>query len=443
MKKLLGLIILRYLRFLARLQLRKNPNATIVGITGSAGKTSTRKAVTLILRLKGRVKESIKANSESGIPLNILGIKPHNFSSFDWLRMLVVAPFKLLFNWEQYQYYVVEMGIDSPHPPKNMEYLLSIIKPDIGIVLNAGLVHAAAFDALVSDNNPSRRQVKLIKLIAAEKGKLVTSLNGPNIAILNADQKEVLGLAKQTKARVITFGKKGGMVRISQVSQKKEGFCLSVTYHGRVYPLCLSGLVLESSYAHTLAAALSVAVAVGIPLPKAISAIEAKFSTPPGRFRLFPGVNNSFILDSSYNASPATMQSALKTLSRLAGKKYKIAVLGDMRELGTIEKQAHKDLATWAAANADEVFLLGTLTGEHTLPILSQKKVKVHHFTSMDNLINDLVPAVKKDAYLLFKGSQNTIFLERAVEAVLADKNDVDKLCRRGTYWDKVRKNAD
>ena len=95
-------LVLCYLRFFAKLQLKKNHQAKIVGITGSAGKTSCQLAVLAALgKNKGRLKIKIssKANSESGIPLDILGLKVKNYSPLDWLRLILLAPWQLVTNW--------------------------------------------------------------------------------------------------------------------------------------------------------------------------------------------------------------------------------------------------------------------------------------------------------------------------------------------------------
>ena len=116
----LQLAVLYYLRFWARLKLNIiRPD--IIGITGSAGKTSCVQAIVAILGDSFRVKVSEKANSESGIPLNILGLTPNDYSVVDWLRLIFLAPIKALTNWEKYDIYLVELGIDSPRVPKNME----------------------------------------------------------------------------------------------------------------------------------------------------------------------------------------------------------------------------------------------------------------------------------------------------------------------------------
>jgi UDP-N-acetylmuramyl pentapeptide synthase len=91
MKQKIALFVLYYLRFFAKLQLRKNKNCKIVGVTGSAGKTSTRNAIYSVLKNKYKVKVSFKANSESGISLNILGLEMNDYSSLDWKNLTTMS----------------------------------------------------------------------------------------------------------------------------------------------------------------------------------------------------------------------------------------------------------------------------------------------------------------------------------------------------------------
>lgn len=441
MKTLIGWIILKYLRFFARIQLAKF-DPTIIGITGSAGKTSTRKAISLVLgNNKGKVKESARANSESGIPLNILGLNPINFSALDWLRMIILTPFMLLFNWKSFDFYIVEMGIDSPYPPKNMQYLLTILKPHVGVVLNAGLTHSGSFDHLIKDRNATRRKDKITKLIAKEKGKLVTTMTQTsNIAILNADQKIIKDLKRNTIARSITFGKsKRSTLQIMKLSQGEDHFNFNIKYDGKTYPLKLKGQSLEENFVYTLTAAVAVGAVLGIPPDQSITALEKGFKAPPGRWQVFQGIRNTSIIDSSYNASPLTMQESLTNFNKIAKRSHKIAVIGDMRELGLEEKQSHKDLANWIKSNSDQAFLFGVATKEFTLPVLKSAKFKASHYVRIKDLITDLKKSLKPNTWILVKGSQNTIFLERVVEALLKNKKEAGKLCRRGAYWDNVR----
>jgi UDP-N-acetylmuramoyl-tripeptide--D-alanyl-D-alanine ligase len=440
-KKILGRMILNYLRFFAKIQLSKNPQATIIGITGSAGKTSTREAMLLILKSRGKVKQSEGANSESGIPLDILGLRPRNYSFSDWLRLTILAPIRVLTFAEDFDYYVVEMGIDSPRPPKNMAHLLSIITPNVGVVLNADLTHSAAFDYLVKDNNPMRRKEKLISLIAKEKMGLARGLAAKGVAVINLDQRELTNNLKDVASRKITYGKSvKANLRITSILASSSGLSFSFNYQGSIYTLAVQD-ILPDHYAYTFAAAIAAASALGIPPSLSIKALE-NYRAPAGRMRVFQGLNDTTIIDSSYNASPSSMLESLKLLKKIGGKHKKIAVLGDMRELGISAKLAHKDLAQWAGVYADEVILFGELTKEFTLPLLESKKIPTTHFSEMSHLIKYLKNRLKPNVHVLVKGSQNEIFLERAVEAILKNKSDVQNLCRRGKYWDSVRRKA-
>jgi len=430
-------LVLEYLKFWAKLKLQQNKNAIIIGITGSAGKTSTRLALVEILKTHGEVKHSVHANSESGIPLNILGLSMYSYSLFDWLRVVILAPFRLFYP-EHFDYYIVEMGIDSPNPPKNMSYLLSIIRPHVAIVLGAGLTHTANFDHLVKDVDPQRRTAKLINLIAKEKMQLASAVPPSGTAIVNISNVPLTKYLKNIRSRLITYGEaSNAMLKITQVNLSRRGFGMSMTYQGQRYQLTHPD-ILGQDYASTFAAALSAGVSVGIPLSSGIKALQ-NFHSPAGRLRLFAGIHQTTILDSSYNASPLAMKNTLLLLNKLGGRAHKVAVLGDMRELGKSSKVAHRDLASQIICSADEAILFGIETLAHALPILKNKRFPVHHFTNMVELTAHLRSHLTPHSWILVKGSQNEILLERAVSSILQNPADQAKLCRRGPYWDKIR----
>jgi UDP-N-acetylmuramoyl-tripeptide--D-alanyl-D-alanine ligase len=438
MKQMLVTFILKYFRFLAKIQLRKNPRAIVIGVTGSAGKTSTRQAITLILRSRGQVKSSVGANSESGIPLNILGLRPINYSFLDWLRLALLAPLQLLTNWEHFDYYVVEMGIDSPSSPKNMAYLLSIIRPHIGVVLNAGLTHTANFDHLVKDRDPERRDSKLRRLVAREKMQLAAGITPHGVAVINLDSPDLLHYIRGVKTRILTFGQSTSAdLRIVRSKVGAYGFRLTLSYQSHSYDLALPDL-LPLHFSYTFAAAVAVAAGLSIP-PRESCLALGDYRAPAGRLRVFPGMKHTTIIDSSYNASPDTMREALTFFHRLSRGHRRIAVIGDMRELGDSAKHVHKLLADWVSESVDEVFLFGPLTGEHTYPVLVSRVFPAHHFDSMSELVKYLHSHLQAESWVLVKGSQNGILLERAVEAILKNPDDAKSLCRRGSYWDKIR----
>ncbi|HBD02363.1 MAG: UDP-N-acetylmuramoyl-tripeptide-D-alanyl-D-alanine ligase [Microgenomates group bacterium GW2011_GWC1_46_16] len=439
-KTILSRPILAYFRILADRKLRQNPKALIIGITGSAGKTSTSLALAQILGQKGTVKHSLHANSESGIPLDILGLSPHNYSPFDWLRLIFLAPFRLLTR-EHFRYYIVEMGVDSPFPPKNMGYLLRFIKPDLAIILNASISHAFAFDSLIKDRDPKRRRAKLQARIAQEKMQLALAVHSPGTAVVNADQADFLPYLPQLSARLLTFGTSArSNLCFTLPVISRAGFRLDFTYQNQTYSLQLTD-IFSAQYGYTFAAAIAASAALGIPPKHSLTALT-NYHAPAGRLRLLDGKNHTHILDSSYNASPVTMLEALQLLSKLGGRAKKIAVLGDMRELGSSSKHAHQLLADQIIRYSNEVLLFGPETLTYTLPRLKTRHFPAHHFTSMSSLNQFLLSDLTPNAWILVKGSQNNILLERAIHAILANPSDVNLLCRRGAYWDQIRQNT-
>ena len=442
MKSKLSLFVLAYLRFWARLMLKKNPRAIVVGITGSAGKTSTRLAVVKILSTRGVVKHSVHANSESGIPLNILGLSLYSYSALDWLRVVILAPLRYFFYHEHYDFYVVEMGIDSPYPPKNMGYLLSIIKPDIAVVLGASHVHTASFDSMVKDTNPVRRAAKLLELVAKEKMKLAKAVGSNGTVVVNLDNAALLPHINDVSARRLSIGKdKKSSIRIVKTKLSSHGFRATYEYDHVEHELTLPD-IFGPEFSSTFAAALAVGVSLGISTEQGIKALKS-YRAPAGRMRVFRGIKGTHIIDSSYNASPDTVVSALSTLDSVSPRGSHIVVLGDMRELGTMSKPAHQKLAKILATRSDTFILYGDMMTRYVAPYLKREKKKVYNPSTMTELISTLQSLLKPNTWILFKGSQNTIFLERAVESILADKNDVRLLPRRGSYWDKVRERAE
>ena len=445
MKQLISRIILCYLRLLAKIQLFK-VKPLIVGITGSAGKTSLRNAVEAILKDKYSVKVSYKANSETGIPLNILDLGGKGaYRYLDWLWILPSAWWKLLTNWQKYQIYIVEMGVDSPLPPKNMEYLLTIVRPQIGVFLNALPVHCQPYDHLVPKEIKSaiERKNKVIDLITLEKGKLITGLPATGVAIINADDKRVNELRNKTKAKIISFGMEKGDIRVEQITSSIKGFSMQVLAEKTKFHLELPRILADKNIAITFSAALAVAKALNIPLQEAIKSLEKNFKMPPSRMSIIPGIKNTLILDSSYNASRVPMISALQTLNRIANNK-RIAVLGDMREMGEEAKAEHQLVAREAVKNCDVLVMVGPLMKSYLLPEVKRLGFPQENCYIFDNTYQAVKALknriIKGKETILIKASQNNLFFEIIVEALMKYPEEAEQLlCRRGRFWDQKR----
>ena len=392
MKPQLSLLILVYLRFFARLQLGKirflqkikGKNLDIVGITGSAGKSSTLTACQSVFSKNFRVKTNHGYNSESGLPLSIIGLKINDYSYLSWLKIIFLAPFKFILNWSAYDILILEMGIDSPQWPKNMDYLLSVVQPNIGIFLNVSPVHMFNFNSLED--------------IAQEKAKLV---NQAKVAIINPADKLVL-----------KFTQNKNLIKLTPVEIK------FTNYH------------LPDVYQVGFGAALSLAQLFHIPRSQAITNLQQNFSLPPSRSSLLDGIQHTTIIDSSYNSSPIAAAKLLNFLSTFPGRK--IAVLGDMRELGSSTAPQHRQIYQLALKSADLIISVGPETTAYF-------GTKAHKFTYWWQAADFLKSKIKSGDTILVKGSQNTIYLEELVKTILARPADATKICRQSPWWLKTK----
>jgi len=390
MKNKLGLLVLYWLRFWAKLKLAVC-RPMIIGVTGSAGKTSAHQAMGLILKDNfSKVKISQRANSESGIPADILGMHFENYSLGEWLKICWRAPIQLI-KAPIFKYYLVEMGIDEPMSPKNMGYLLSILQPQIGVLLNVLPVHTQQFGSVTA--------------IKEEKTKLIDKR-------FNRKLEKVIDMTK--KQELPSY----------KVSLEKTIFEFSGNSMILPYPV-------PEFYRETFAAAYQVGLALGVEPDKIVKSLK-RYELPKGRGRLLAGVKDSLIIDSSYNSSPGPTADSLKLLDKIAGKRRKVAILGDMRELGELAEEEHQKLADLAMKEADLIVTVGPLTREYF-----DKRVK--NFSNAIKAGKWLAKMVKKSDLILIKGSQNTIFLEEAVKVLLRDKKDISQLCRQSEYWMRIK----
>lgn len=393
MKQNISLFILYYFRFFAKLQLSKvkflqkikKKQLDIVGITGSAGKSSTLIACQSVFPSKYKVKTNDNCNSESGLPLSLLGLKLNDYNFFAWFKMIVLSPIKYLTNWQSYDILILEMGVDSASWPKNMDYLLSVVKPNIAIFLNVSPVHMLNFDSLDQ--------------IAQEKAKLV---NQAKVAIIN-NQDKLVKKYTQTK----------NIINIIPTKIKFQNFYLPDVYQ------------------ISFGAAMSLAQIFNIKPNDAIKNIQDNFSLPPSRSSILEGIKNTTIIDSSYNSSPIACAELLKFLSSFKGKK--IAVLGDMRELGNSTPDEHLKIYDQALKSADLIISVGPQTQKY----FGNKSKKFNNWWTAAEFIKDQIQGGET---ILIKGSQNTIFLEELVKSILKNPSDSIKLCRQSKYWLKTKK---
>ncbi len=433
-------LFLYYLRFWARIALFIH-KPIVIGITGSVGKSSTRNAVYSILKDRFPTKIIAKGNSETGIPLGILGFAPENYSPFEWLKLFLLCPKGLMY-LSKTKYLVVEMGVDDPNPPKNMGYLLTIVKPTISILLNIHAVHTMQFDKTVSpDIVGSERLEKIKQSIAYEKVRIVTD-SGCRVGIYNADDTHISQVMQEKKPalqKLLTFGSNPSNA-ISYAGYEVSISGTSFTFSIKNSPLTISfkDQLLPEEYREVFAAALIVGLEVGITPEQMKTSLEQNFQLPAGRGSIFKGIHNSLIIDSSYNASRAAVLAFLKLLIKVKGARKTVFLFGDMRELGEETEIEHKKIAAEIDEVINYLYCVGPLTRRYVLPNV-KKVAQVKWFENSVQAGEFLVENLPEDSILLVKGSQNTIFLEEAIKPVLVDINNVKKLCRQSEYWMKKK----
>lgn len=439
MKKIVIPVILFILRFAAKMQLAKY-NPQIIGVAGSSGKTSLVRLIGNILSKKFRVLQTSGQNSEIGLPLHILGLDIGENSILDWLRILFLLPFQLLLNWKRYDIFVAEMGIDSPVEPKNMSYLLKIIKPTVAVVTNVSLEHSVYFEPYIDEINPDIRAEKILSLTAEQETMPLTALSADGIAVVNLDDARIQDAADGIVAKKITISltQPADLVAKDIVSDLSS-FSMTIVANSQEYNLHINQ-PLPKHFAYEFLLTLGVVNAMKIPLDEAINLLTQTFALPAGRLSFFKGINNSILIDSTYNnATLPPILDILDFIQNIAGNRRKIAIIGDMRELGEEAEDIHKEVAKKLLQTVDFAILIGPLSEKYIAPVLEKAKFSYEDFPDVTSSKKAILNLIQEGDVVLVKGSQNTLFLERIVEMLLENKKDAEKLARRGAFWDKKR----
>lgn len=418
------------LAFFARAIIRRY-RPKIIAVTGSVGKTSTKDAIYAVLKNRYRVRRSEKSlNSEIGLPLAILDAENHYHSVLGWMGEIFKIFRKVIFGFDYPEILVLEYGIQKPG---DMDYLLSIAKPNIVVVTAIGgvPVHVEFFAG------PEE--------IAREKAKLVAVLPENGTAVLNLDDYIVYDMRDRTKAGAITFGvDEHASIRITnymffhskdkRVGDIPAGIAFKLEFNGSVVPVKLRD-TFGFPQAYAAAAAAAVGIRFGMNMVEIAEALRG-YQPPPGRMRLIKGIKNSFILDDSYNAAPDAMRSALDTLRELPAHR-KIAVLGDMLEIGKYTEQVHRAVGDQAASFADILFTAGPRAKFIADEARLQGLGEVHSFDDSVSAGKALDPMIGEGDLILIKGSQG-MRMEKAVEEIMAHpEKAAELLVRQDEFWKK------
>ncbi|MFZ2153654.1 MAG: UDP-N-acetylmuramoyl-tripeptide--D-alanyl-D-alanine ligase [Candidatus Moraniibacteriota bacterium] len=415
----------KILRFMAvAILLRHKPR--IVGITGSVGKTSTKEAVFLVLKNNFKVRKNEENyNNEIGIPLTIIGAKTGGRNLFKWLEVFCRWIYWLIAPFGYPNILVLEMAIDRPG---DMKYLMEFIPVEVGILTNVSSSHLEFF--------------KNIKEIAKEKSILVKSVVGSGIAILNTDNPFIKEEMDKIKTKMVTYGfNEAADIRVTDTRFNYDekggarGLSFKLNYENKTIPLRLPKIMAK----HQLYSALS-AVAVSeyfkVNLIEALKSLE-DFQSPRGRMNLIGGINNSYIIDDTYNASPVSSLAALATMEQIAAKR-KIVILGDMLELGEDSDRGHIEvIGAVLEGKFDKLAVVGKRMHLAAKTLLGNNNdiKSVLFFDNPTTAGSDIREIVEEGDLILVKGSQS-MRMEKAIEELMANPEQAGELiCRQSKFW--------
>ncbi|HBG81898.1 TPA: hypothetical protein DDW69_03590 [candidate division CPR2 bacterium] len=410
MKKAFKNLIQKILKRIAILIFTKQ-KPEIVGITGTIGKTSTREAVKHLLSKKYNVyAPSGSLNTEIGVPLAVIGTKsPDNILNiFSWLKIFALG-LKRAYAEDYPKILILEMGVDRPH---DMDWLISFVKPRISVVTAITPANLGFFNSVAE--------------VEKEKLKILEATR--ELAIVNEDLVKI----KKSSVPVLLYGKNG------EVSFKDP----KISVNGSRFKVVLGKKSAEfdtKTIANSSIYAILAAVAVGYKYDFSLEEMAVffkDFRPYNGRMNPLKGINDSFIIDDSYNSSPESAKAALRTVQGFVGRK--VLVLGGMNELGKFSKDAHQEIGALVCHVADILVTVGKdandFMAEEALKS-GLKPERLFKFKGAREAGKFLADQVKPGDIVLVKGSQDGIFLEEAVEQILKDKKDIKYLVRQSDFW--------
>ncbi|PIQ78365.1 hypothetical protein COV82_01220 [Candidatus Peregrinibacteria bacterium CG11_big_fil_rev_8_21_14_0_20_46_8] len=422
-RQILRKTIERFLALLVQIKIwRVRP--IIIGITGSVGKTSAKEAVATVLGAKYSVYRPPKSyNTEIGLLLGILEQTSGFSSPYKWLKVIAGAKWNAFFG-RKYKFWILEYGADKPG---DIQHLLKYVKPHVGVITKIERVHQA------------RGQFKDADAVFHEKKHLATSLGHDGIAVLNYDDAHLKQLEGKLKAKTLWWNREKGRQGIAAKNFRNtlKGFSADLTFDDESARAHFP--VLGSYHSNIFLPAILLGAHYGISSKKSIEALQ-DFTLPPGRMSLIQGIHNSHILDSSYNASPTAVLAALELLKELPAER-KIAVLGNMNELGEYTEAAHREIGRaldpWLGLLITVGDLASTIAEEALKHGLQKSTIKI--LTTAEEAGALLKKELQKNDLVLFKGSQNKVRLERAIKMVMQEPQRAKELlCRQEAEWKKI-----
>ncbi len=346
-----------------------------------------------------------------------------------WLKNILDGALHVIHPGSYPEVLVLELGVDRPG---DMDRFTAWIKPDIVVLsrLPDVPVHVEFFDSP--------------EAVALEKRKLVDALKPEGIFVYNQDDEKVLEVAKGTFQQSIGYSRysKSPFVasgdKIIYEDGTAVGYTFTLTHLDQAVPMSVHGS-LGVQHAYNYAAASAVGSIFGIDIATIARTFEG-YVPPPGRMRLIQGIKNTLIIDDTYNSSPTASEQSLITLSEIRGVKRRIAVLGDMMELGQFSIREHERIGKLVARSTDILVTIGVRARGFSKGAIAQG-MAVKNIFEFDNALQagrEMQTFIRAGDVILVKGSQS-IRAERFVLEIMADPESAPKmLVRQDVMWQNI-----
>lgn len=399
----------------------KKHKPVLVVVTGSVGKTSTKYAIATVLSEKYRVRAHLgNHNTAMSAPLAIIGVEyPEDIRSFKAWREVLKAMDMRINGEKDVDVIVQELGTDAPG---DISTFGRYLHPDIAVVTAVSEEHMEFFgtvDAVAKEE------------LSVAKFSELTIINRDDIDVKYADLAET--------HNIDTYG-------IGEKAEYRLDLSEASPLEGRIGRLFCPEwgevpLNMQLVGDHSLKAAVA-AACVGAKLgltSKQVAVGVSKIKAAPGRMQILRGMEQTTLIDDTYNASPLAMKAALETLYAIDAP-MRIAILGSMNELGDTSPEAHKTVGMLCdSSKLDWVVTIGNDAEEHLAPVAAEKGCQVRSYLDPYSAGAFVHSVIKPGAVILAKGSQNGVFAEEALKILLHSTDDEERLVRQNEYWLEVK----
>lgn len=335
----------------------------VVGVTGSVGKTTTKDMVACVLSARYRtLKTEGNFNNEIGLPLTVFGLK------------------------KEHQAAVLEMGMSNFG---EISRLSKVACPDLGIITKIGVSHMETLG--------SREGILKAKL------EILDGMKGRAPLLINGDD-DMLSTVGDVGHPLIRFGLENEACDFlaQDIRQGEEETSFVIRYDGGRQEVTIPAVGIHAVYDAT--AAFAAGILLGVESGKAAAALGVY--QPSGMRQRVVKRDGITVIEDCYNASPDSVQAALDTLKHMPCKGKRIAVLGDMLELGTISRQAHTKCGALAADSADVLLTYGPMAAQYVQGAAAEGLKEAYHFDDKAALAETLISVLEKGDVVLFKASR-------------------------------------